>query len=45
MALCLHLLQLTKYLLIFDDSCEEISNSKHFVKINTAGRHRGLNTI
>ena len=35
----------TKYLLIFDDSCEEISNSKQFVKIATAGRHRGLNTI
>ena len=35
----------TKYLLIFDDSCEEISNSKQFVKIGTAGRHRGLNTI
>ena len=35
----------TKYLLIFDNSCEEISNSNHFVKINTAGRHRGLNTI
>lgn len=35
----------TKYLLIFDDSCEEISNSKQFVKIATAGRHRGLSTI
>ena len=35
----------TKYLLIFDDSCEEISNSKQFVKVATAGRHRGLNTI
>ena len=34
-----------KYLLILDDSCEEISNSKQFVKIATAGRHRGLNTI
>ena len=34
----------TKYLLIFDDS-EEISNSKQFVKVATAGRHRGLNTI
>ena len=29
-----------KYLLIFDDSCEEICNSKAFV-----GRHRGLSTI
>ena len=35
----------TKYLLMFDDSCEKISNSKQFVKIATAGRHRGLNTI
>ena len=35
----------TKYLLIFDDSCEKIFNSKQFVKIATAGRHRGLNTI
>ena len=35
----------TKYLLIFDDSCEEISNSKQFVIIATAGRHRGLNSI
>ena len=35
----------TKYLLIFDDSCGEICNSKAFVDIATAGRHRGLNTI
>ena len=35
----------TKCLLIFDDSCEEISHSKQFVKIVSAGRHRGLNTI
>ena len=35
----------TKYLLIFDDSCEKILNSKEFVKIGTAGRHRGLNTV
>ena len=34
----------TKYLLIFDDSCEEICNSKAFVDIATAGRHRGLST-
>ena len=32
----------TKYLLIFDDSCEEICNSKAFVDIATAERHRGL---
>ena len=35
----------TKYLLIFDDSCEENCNSKAFVDIATAGRHRGLSTI
>ena len=35
----------TKYLLIFDNSCEEICISKAFVDIATAGRHRGLSTI
>ena len=35
----------TKYLLIFDDSCEEICNSKAFVDIATAGRHRDFSTI
>ena len=35
----------TNYLLIFDDSYEEICNSKAFVDIATAGRHRGLSTI
>ena len=35
----------TKYLLKFDDSCEAIPNSKQFVKIASAGRHRGLNTV
>ena len=35
----------TKYLLIFDYSCEEICNSKAFVDSGTAGRHRGLSTI
>ena len=35
----------TKYLLIFDDSCEEICNSKTFVDIATSGRHRRLSTI
>ena len=35
----------TKYLLIFDDSCAEICNSKAFVDIATARRHRGLSTI
>ena len=32
-------------MLKFDDSCEEICNSKAFVDIATAGRHRGLSTI
>ena len=35
----------TKYLLIFDDSCGKISNSKALVDIATDGRHRGLSTI
>ena len=35
----------TKYLPIFDYSCAEICNSKEFVVIATAGRHRGFSTI
>ena len=35
----------TKYLLNFDDSCAEICNSKEFVDIATAGRHREISTI
>ena len=35
----------TKYLLIFDDSCAKICNSKEFVDVATAGRHRGFSTI
>ena len=35
----------TRYLLIFDDSCAEVCNSKEFVDIDTAGRHRGFITI
>ena len=35
----------SKYLLIFDDSCEKICISKAFVYNATAGRHRGLSTI
>ena len=35
----------TKYLLISDDSCEEICNWKAFVDIANTGRHRGLSTI
>ena len=34
-----------KYLLIFDNSCEEICNSNAFVDLATARRHRGLSTI
>ena len=33
-----------KYLLTFEDSCEEIFNSKAFVDIATTWRHRGLST-
>ncbi len=35
----------TNYLLIFDDSCSEISRSHDFEKIATSGRHRKLNVI
>ena len=35
----------TKYLFIFDDSCEEICKSKVCVDITTAGRHWGLSTF
>ena len=35
----------TNCLLVFDDSCEEICNSKAFFDIATSGRHRGLSTI
>ena len=35
----------TKYLFKFDDSCEEICNSKAIFVFATAGRHRGLSTI
>ena len=35
----------TKYLLTFDNSCEQICNSKVFVDIATTGRHRGFSTI
>ena len=34
----------TKYLLIFEDSYEEICNSEAFVDIATAESHRGLST-
>ena len=35
----------TNYLLIFDDSCEEICKSKEFQALATAGRHKKLNVI
>ena len=35
----------TKYLLIFDDSCEERCNSNAFIDIATTGRHRGLSSV
>ena len=35
----------TKYLFIFDGSCEEICNAKDFVVFATAGKHRGFSTI
>ena len=35
----------TNYLLLSDDSCDEVSNSKQFAKVATAGRHGGLKTI
>ena len=34
-----------RYLLIFEDSCEEIRSSTAFPDIATAGRHRRLSTI
>ena len=36
---------ITKSLLVFDISCEEICNSELFVDTATAGRNRGLSTI
>ncbi len=35
----------TNYLLIFDDSCAEIYESKEFEKLATSGRHLKLNVI
>ena len=35
----------TNYLLIFDDSCSEISRCREFEKLATAGRHKKLNVI
>ena len=33
---------LENVLLVFDDSCEDIYNDKEFVRLATAGRHRGM---
>ena len=35
----------TKYLLVFDNSCEEVCNSKKFFDFSTAGRRRRLTAI
>ena len=35
----------TKYSLIFDNSCEEICNSKEFVDIASARKHHELSTV
>ena len=35
----------TKYLIIFDNSCQEICNSREIGNIAVAGRHRGRSTI
>ena len=37
--------KLENCLLIFDDSCEEIYDSKRFVKLATAGRHKNVHVI
>ena len=34
-----------KYLLIFNDSCDDICNSKTLVDFDSAGTHRGLSTM
>ena len=31
--------------MIFDDSCEDISNDKEFVRLATAGSYRGIDVI
>ena len=37
--------KLENVLLVFDDSCEDIYNDKEFVRLATAGRHRGIDVI
>ena len=34
--------KLENVLLVFDDSCEYIYNDKEFVRLATAGRHKGI---
>ena len=36
---------LEKFLLVFDDSCKNIYYDKEFVRLATAGRHRGIDVI
>ena len=36
---------LENVLLVFDDSCENIYDDKEFVRLATAGRHRGVDVI
>ena len=36
---------LENVLLVFDDSWEEIYNDKEYVRLATAGRHRGIDVI
>ena len=37
--------KLENVLLVFNDSCEDIYNDKEFVRLATAGRHRGIDVI
>ena len=36
---------LRDYMIVFDDTCEEIFNEKDFVKLATAGRHKNVHVI
>ena len=36
---------LENVLLVFDNSCEDIYNDKEFVRLATAGRHRGIDVM
>ena len=38
-------LSVENFLLVFDNSCEEIFNDKEFHKVETAGRHRSIRVI